>query len=129
MPLKNSWIFPAIESVHLIGVALLAGTIAIADYQLIARGVAVEVAARLRAWTRTGFVIMLTTGPLMFWTDTARYLHNPAFRFKMAALAAALIFHFTFRRKFGGRWRGLVSLALWTLVVLGGRGIADFDLQ
>ena len=127
--MKNSWLFPVIESVHLVGVALLAGTIALSDYQLIAGGPAAATAERFRVWTSLGLWIMLATGPLMFWSDVPRYLHNPAFRFKMAALAGALSFHFIVRRKCRARWLGVISLALWTCVALGGRAIADFDLR
>jgi hypothetical protein len=123
---KNSWIFPVIESIHLVGVALLVGTIALSDYQLISHRSPAETV--LPRWTRVGLLIMLTTGPLMFWTDVHRYIHNPAFRFKMMALATASVFHFTARRRCRGRWVGIVSLALWSCVVLGGRAIADFDL-
>jgi hypothetical protein len=83
-------------------------------------------------WTRLGFAVMLTTGPVMFFSDLSRYLANPAFRVKMAFLLAALISHFTIHRKAvragSGRLAALLSMALWTCVVLGGRAIADFDL-
>lgn len=75
---------------------------------------------------------MLTTGPVLFFSDVPRYLANPAFRVKMAVLAAALISHFTIHRKAvragSGRLAAILSMALWTCVVLGGRAIADFDL-
>lgn len=83
---------------------------------------------RLEPWTRGGLVIALVTGAAMFFADVARYTKNPAFIFKMAALAAALAFHFTVRRRSKAAWPAVVSLALWACVVLGGRAIADFDL-
>ncbi len=135
--MKNSWLFPVIESVHLAGLALLVGTIALVDFRILGlalRGQTVSVVAdRLARWTRRGFLAMLTTGPLMFSTDVQRYTHNPAFRFKMAALLVAVAFHFSVYRKAvasGQRaaWPAIVSLLLWAAVVLGGRGIADFDI-
>ena len=75
---------------------------------------------------------MLTTGPVMFFSDVPRYLANPAFRVKMAVLVAALISHFTIHRKAvragRGRLAAILSMTLWTCVVLGGRAIADFDI-
>ena len=75
---------------------------------------------------------MLTTGTIMFVSDMPRYLANPAFRLKMAFLAAALVSHFTIHRKAvrsgAGRFAAILSMALWTCVVLGGRAIADFDI-
>ena len=91
----------------------------------------VRLAAGTR-WTRLGFAVMLTTGPVLFFSDMPRYLANPAFRVKMAFLAAALISHFTIHRKAeragSGRLAAILSMVLWTCVVLGGRAIADFDL-
>jgi hypothetical protein len=109
------------------GLALLVGTVAILDFRRLRSQPASQLAAEFEPWTRAGFVIMLTTGPLLFSADVARYLHNPAFRFKMAFLFLALLSHFTIRRK-ATRLTAAVSLALWTCVVLGGRGIADFDI-
>jgi len=136
MPLKGSWLFPVIQSVHLIGIALLVGSIAITNLRLIGYvlpdyGIA-EVNRRFAPWRRIGFAIMLITGPLLFAADVPRYTSNRAFRLKMAVLAAALAFHFTMqnwlvmqgRRKLAA----FISITLWTCVVLGGRAIADFDV-
>ena len=137
--LSNSWLFPVIETIHTIGLALLIGTIALVDLRLLGLGVGSQavsdLAGGLAAWTRAGFVVMLATGPVLFSSDTARYLKNPAFLLKMGFLALALIWHFTVHRRVTSsqtprspRFAAVVSLALWTLVVLGGRGIADFDV-
>ena len=128
--------FPIIESVHLCGVALLVGTIILIDLRLLGLGLrrssVVQAARSLQPWTRAGLAIMLVTGPVMFASDVPRYLTNAAFRVKMAALLAALISHFTIHHKAvrsgEGRMAAVVSMALWTCVVLGGRAIADFDL-
>jgi len=134
--LKNSWLFPLIEWVHLCGLAVLAGTIMLLNLRLLGLGLrrqpVAQLAGHLAPWTRLGFAIMLTTGPVMFFSDTARYLANGAFRFKMACLALALGAHFTLHRRAvrsgTGRLAAIVSLVLWTCVVLGGRAIADFDI-
>ena len=131
--LSNSWLFPVIETIHTIGLAVLIGTIVLVDLRLLGLGVrsqrVSDLAAGLAAWTRAGFAAMLVTGPVLFTSDTTRYLKNPAFAFKMVFLALALIWHFTaHRRPRSPRAAAVVSLALWTLVVLCGRGIADFDV-
>jgi hypothetical protein len=133
--LSNSWLFPVIESIHMIGLALLVGTIVVVDLRLL-RGEAVsDFASGLAGWTRAGFYVMLITGPVMFLSNTSRYLKNPAFLLKMGFLFLALSWHFTMHRSATKSpapvWPRLtagVSVALWTLVVLGGRAIADFDI-
>jgi hypothetical protein len=67
------------------------------------------------------------TGPVLFFSDAGRYSNNPAFRIKMALLVAALAFQFTLHRKQTGV-TAVVSMLLWTAVVIGGRAIADFDV-
>ena len=134
MLLKNSWLFPAIQSIHLAGIALLVGTIVIADLRLLGyvlpRHSVSGVTRQFAPWTRAGLAIMLTTGPILFASDVPRYIHNPAFMLKMAVLMLALVFHFTVHAKSekNGKWIAVLSIALWTCVVLGGRAIADFDI-
>jgi len=116
--------------------ALLAGTIILTDLRLLGCGLRrltpAGVAALLAPWTRAGLVIMLTTGPMMFSSDVSRYIANPAFRVKMVLVLAALLFHFTIHRKAvaagKSRFAAILSMLLWSCVVLGGRAIADFDI-
>jgi len=116
--------------------ALLAGTILLTDLRLFGFGLRrltpAGVAAFLAPWTRAGLAILLTTGPLMFSSDISRYVANPAFRVKIVLVLAALVFHFTIHRKAvaagKGRLTAIVSMLLWSCVVLGGRAIADFDI-
>ena len=134
VPLKNSWIFPIVQSIHLCGIALLVGSIVTLDLRLLNFALrehpTTEIARRFAPWTRAGFVIMLVTGPFLFVTDIPRYIHNPAFIFKMTVLAIALAFHFAMqsREERRGKLAAFISIALWTCVVLGGRAIADFDI-
>jgi hypothetical protein len=127
--LKNSWLFPALQSVHIAGLALLVGAIVLLDLRLLGWALRQQsvshVGAQVRPWIHRGLAIMLITGPILFSADAARYLHNPAFLFKMAVLLLVLACQFALRR---GRLTALISLVLWTCVVLAGRAIADFDI-
>jgi hypothetical protein len=124
MTFENSWVFPVIESIHVMGLAAFAGTIVLGDLRTL--GVNIP-ETRLTIWTHSGLAAMLLTGAAMFFSDTARYLHNPAFDAKIALLAAALAVHFTLHRR-STRFSAILSLALWTCVVLAARAIADFDV-
>jgi len=74
----------------------------------------------------------LITGPLIFSSDPNMYLRNASFRFKLTALALAIIFNYTIHRWValkkgpGGVavLTGLISLALWVSVIFGGIFIA-----
>lgn len=135
----SEWLFPVIESIHISGLAVLIGTIAIVDFRLLGlvlrdRPVS-QLARDLRPWTLAGIAIMLTTGPLMLTAEPERGYGNPAFAFKMSLLLLALVTHFTVHRYVTsdrpsgaalGRVAACLSLLLWTGVIVGGRMIAFF---
>jgi len=125
MSLENSWLFPVIESIHVIGLAAFAGTIVLEDLRTL--GLRFPDTRHLKPWTHGGLAVMLLTGVAMFLADTTRYLHNPAFQVKVALLVVALAAHFTLHRR-GTRFAAVLSLTLWTCVVLAARAIADFDV-
>jgi len=129
VPLKNSWVFPVIEAAHLSGVALFAGTIFFMDLRRLGLGVARKQAEELerifKPWAHSGLAILLATGAVMWFADWGRYRRNPAFSVKMALAGLALISYFAPRRH---KAVALVSLVLWTGVVLAARAIADFDI-
>jgi hypothetical protein len=138
---SSEWLFPVIESIHITGLAVLIGTIAIVDFRLLGlvlpRWQVRELAAELKPFTLTGIAMMLTTGPLMLSAAPERGYGNPAFAFKMLCLLLALTTHFSLHRRvtmsdrisgtsLGGKLAACVSLVLWTGVVVGGRAIAFF---
>jgi len=141
--IKQSWVFPVVQSVHIIGLLLLVGTISLVDFRLLGmamRNLSVEeLASRLAPWTTRALLTVLITGPLLFSSDLSRYLKNPAFVLKMVLLAVALASHFTIHRKMvlgdsrmkpsTRKWAAVLSLILWSSVVLAGRAIADFDIH
>jgi hypothetical protein len=132
----SEWLFPVIESIHITGLAVLVGTIAIVDFRLLGltlrdRPVS-QIAATLKLWTLAGIAIMLTTGPMMLSAEPERGYGNPAFAFKMSCLLLALVTHFTIHRRatrpgqVSGKFAACLSLLLWTGVIFGGRAIAFF---
>lgn len=125
MPLENSWLFPIVESIHVIGLAAFVGTVVLKDLRTL--GLRSPDPRNLKAWTHSGLAAMLLTGVAMFLSDATRYLHNPAFEVKVALLVVALAAHFTLHRR-DTRFAAVISLALWTCVVLAARAIADFDV-
>lgn len=116
-------VFPIIESVHLIGLALFVGTLLLIDMGLL--GVAMrrqpiaQVAAALGPWTWSGFGLLLLTGPFMFTAQAAKWHDNPIFWLKMLLLTIATIFQLSVRGPIASREMsqaklvGATSLALW----------------
>jgi hypothetical protein len=119
-------IFPIVESIHLIGLALFVGTLLLIDMGLLGlamrRQPVAEVAAALAPWTRTGFVLLLLTGPFMFSAQAAKWHDNPVFWIKMLLLIIATSFQWSVRRRVAleppAKWIGAVSLVLWISTAL-----------
>lgn len=140
---QNEIAFPVAESIHVIGVALVFGTISIVDLRLLGvlrGGSSVkEITKDLLPWTWIGFALAVLTGLLMFSSNAPSYWANTPFKLKMVALALAginmVIFELITARSME-RWdhdgiarpnsvraAGLLSLTFWIGVVVLGRWI------
>jgi hypothetical protein len=134
------WVFPVVETLHVLGFTLLVGMVVILDLRLLGwclRKQSISRVARdLSPWIWTGIIVQLITGPYLFSGDPSEYVQVAAFRAKMALLLLALIFHFTAIRAATAPardsaplgWRKLaavVSVALWFSVLLGGMWIGN----
>ncbi len=130
-----------LEIIHLIGLALLIGTILMVDLSLLGLGIGRQPVSRtareLNLFTVMGLIIMLASGPLILCSEAVRCYKTPAFWVKMALLAIAITFHFTIHRRvtlaeppephLNARLVASLSLALWFGVALAGKGIAIFQ--
>ena len=138
---QSLWLFPAIETVHLVGMAALLAAVGTFDLRLmgvILRRESISgLSRRLLPWAWTAFALQVFTGGMLFSSEAARMVVNPAFRLKMFLILLAgvhaLIFHLAARRKvaewnsatppLAARMAGLASLLLWIGVVAAGRWI------
>jgi hypothetical protein len=133
----STYLFPAIEVVHLFGLVLLLGTLVVVDMRMVGLGMRRQTVPQLfRAFSPlngTGIALMLLSGIPLFLSEAIKCYQNDGFRMKMLFLFMALIFHFTIHRKVassdnvGTPWlqlTGLLSLFLWFGVGLCGRAIA-----
>ncbi len=141
--IRNSlFLFPLIESVHVIGLTMVFGTIVIIDLRLL--GIAstrrpfTAIASDVFKWTWMAFAVTATTGALMCVSDASTYYHSAYFRAKMALLALSglnmLVFELTARRSIhawdrnasapaSGRAVAVLSLVIWIGVIVLGRWI------
>src|SRR4051812_3282772 len=90
---ESLYLFPLIESAHVVGLTLVFGTIAIVDLRLLGlastRRSFTRLASDTMKWTWAAFAVTATPGLLMFVTNAAVYYHNNYFRAKMALLLCA----------------------------------------
>ena len=88
-------LFPLIEGVHLLGLALSFGLILFTDLRLIGlflpRVPLSQVLGQLRRYVFTGFALTFFTGVLLFWAEADTMIANPAFLWKLVAIAVALV--------------------------------------
>lgn len=96
-PLLNSiasstWAYPALEVVHIAGIALLLGNLALLELRVFGRGALLPVRelARLSlGLAAAGFALAAGSGLLMFSTQPGELLGNGAFTLKMLLLLIA----------------------------------------
>src|SRR3984885_47200 len=83
-------LFPLLESTHVLGLALVFGTILVIDLRLLGAASAhrpfQRVASDIFKWTWAAFALTAVTGSLMFITNAPVYYHNFYFRVKMLLL-------------------------------------------
>ncbi|MBY0502884.1 MAG: hypothetical protein K2X03_03175 [Bryobacteraceae bacterium] len=133
---ESLWLFPVIECVHLLALALLGGVVLAGDLPLL--GAKLPRAGRqLEPWLRGALFTIIATGIPMFLSEAIKCYFSPPFFYKMALLLLATIYTFTWRQRVTraepGTVRprieqltGAVSLALWFGVGFSGRWIAFY---
>lgn len=139
---ESAWAFPTVESIHVLFLVLVVGSIFVVDFRLVGispshRSVR-DLSREVLPITWAGFAIAALSGLAMFASKATTYLENKAFLIKLVLLAFAginmLIFHFLTYRSVD-RWdvgvsppraariAGGLSLLLWTAIIFAGRWI------
>jgi hypothetical protein len=140
---ESTWLFPTIESVHVLSLVLVVGSIMMVDLRLL------NLASRQRSvkeltddilpWTWTAFVCAAITGTLLFSSSAVRYVGIWQFEAKMCMLVLAAInmgiFHVGAFRSVAqwdrhpvhppvaAKLAGGISLGIWVTIVALGRWI------
>ena len=135
---ESLWLFPVIQCVHLLALALLGGTVLVVDLRLLGLGLHTEsvpvLSGRMHPWMAGALLTMIATGIPMFLSESLKCYYSPPFWYKMALLVLAILFASTVRRRVlagppgAARYRAtaVVSLALWFGVGFSGRWIAFY---
>lgn len=123
-----SWAFPALGSIHLLGIICVLGIVALMNASLL--GLFTE-RSPARLWRDTlplslgALAIAITSGLLLFSIAPEEYFASKIFQWKMAALVAAILFYFVVVRWAARRDRpavvvAVISIVLYAAVPLGG---------
>ena len=133
---QSVWLFPAIEAVHLLALAMLGGAVLMLDLRLLGAGLAAEAPAAIekqtRPWMISAICGLMATGVPLALSEALKLYDREAFWVKMIALGVALAFTFAVRNPFArrnpavgasSRTVAFVSIALWLTVAIAGRWI------
>lgn len=131
---SSAWMYPALEVVHLIGVALLVGSLVVLELRVWGAGRALELRALARLAlpvSLAGFGIVVLAGLGLFAAHPGEMLTNRAFVIKMGLVLTAGLNAAMFHARGGlqkadgiARAQTLLSLGLWLAVIICGRWIA-----
>ncbi len=138
----STWGYPAVEVVHLFGLAVLIGTAVAFDLRLLglsSRLPADAMARHLLPWARVGFALALVSGALLFSTQAATFITQPVFLLKVAAIAAGVcnaaifargvhrdiaVWNYSPHPPAAARAAAVVSLLAWSTALVCGRLLA-----
>ena len=130
----HPWAYPALEVVHIVGIALLLGNLVLLELRVWGGASELPVRPLARAALRLsvlGFCIIAASGLLMFASSPNELLANRAFVVKMALVALAGCNAAVFHARDGlqrldrvARAQTALSLGLWLGVIICGRWIA-----
>ena len=139
---EGAWLYPAIETLHIIGFAVLVGAVAMFDLRVLGFGRQLPVRALARhvlPWSAGSMLLVVPTGLLLFVADPLALLANRVFLLKLGLMVLAglnaLAFHAGPYRRLES-WperappramlHALLSLGLWFGVIACGRLLAYF---
>ena len=140
---ESVWVFPILEGTHLLGIALSVGVLCWFDLRLL--GLVLSDEPVEKVWNSVmpvalvGFVLMFITGAFLFWAEARTAFHSVHFWIKIGLLVIvginALTFELTSHSKMhdwqdaaavpmNARMAGVISLLLWTAIIITGRTMA-----
>jgi hypothetical protein len=141
--LESVYVFPIVEGLHLMSIALSVGVLCWLDFRLI--GIAFTDQPVSKVWKQVmplavvGFSLMFVTGGLLFWAEAVTAYDSVHFWIKLGLILLAGLNALYFEKvthrgieewdslpvpPLKARLAGFVSLILWTAVVITGRTMA-----
>ena len=136
----NTYTFPLIEVIHLLGLTLLLGSVILVDLRLLGFGMKRQSVSQVAQWAnpgvKIGFVVAVTTGFFLFVSEALKCYASVPFFWKMGFLLLAFLFYVTVHKKVTlaevppgaavQKLTGILSLFFWFGIGLAGRAIAFY---
>jgi hypothetical protein len=124
---QSLWIYPALESAHLLAMGTVVGAAVVLDVRLLGRAPGLPVPALLDhvvtlVWA--GLAVSVTSGLLLFTAHALEQAAKPLLWVKLSLLVAAGVNAWAFRRTGWARVAAVLSLLFWAGVVVCGRLLA-----
>ena len=132
---SSLWLFPVIQSFHLIGLGILGGAVVVGDLRLMGILMRTEstryVIRVTRPWFNFGLFILIITGIPLFLSEAVRCYYSRAFWIKISCLLLGALFVYFIRNptvlskdeNFMIKILGFVSFSLWVVTAASGRWI------
>ncbi|PKV76004.1 DUF6644 family protein [Pontibacter ramchanderi] len=138
---QSTWLYPALEIVHILGIVLLVGGALLFDLRLLgfSKNLSVpELARHLLPWSRRGLYLIIPSGILLFSTNAVALSADSFFHIKIIGLVVGGINAGVFHRYIfaaAPEWQqgntpraakavALCSIVVWVLVIACGRLLA-----
>lgn len=139
---ESLWAYPVVETVHIVGFAILVGSVVMFDLRVLglSKNLSVRALSRhLLPWSLAALVLIVPTGFLMFSAHASDFLANRTFQLKMALLMAAGINAVIFRTgpyqtvehwdvaaraPIAAQLSVAASIAIWIAIIACGRFLA-----
>ena len=132
---SSLWLFPVIQSFHLIGLGILGGAVVVGDLRLMGILMRTEstryVISVTRPWFNFGLFILIITGIPLFLSEAVKCYYSRAFWIKISCLLLGALFVYFIRNpivlskdeNFMIKILGFISFSLWVVTAASGRWI------
>jgi hypothetical protein len=134
---QSMWGFAIVETIHIMALAVLLGTMMVVDLRLLGLGLkrmpAEELERLLRPWFWGSFLTMIVSGSFLFSAEAVRLSKSGPFAYKMVFVLIAVMVQVTIHKNVIargvdgaalGKIAACVSLICWLGIALAGRAIA-----
>ena len=132
---SSLWLFPVIQSFHLIGLGILGGAVVLGDLRLLGLLFKTEsisyVILQTKNWFNIGLSLLILTGIPLFLSEAVKCYYSRAFWIKISCLLIGVLFVYLIRNPLAMKSKnhllmkmlGAISFSLWVVTADSGRWI------